>query len=151
MNAIEAKGPLCLPASLPRRDTHSLHFQLEFQWAPLLVLTLWRGEKFIIRPGNRTQIPNFSVEALVAQSFYRLSLPGSWIKLELLWTECGVLCQALNAFRKVGRDSVAYGMDDSGIESLQGQQILRFSKWHRPALGSIQPSIQWVLGGPSQE
>jgi len=48
----------------------------------------------------------------------------------------------------LGRDSLAgiatlYGLDGPGIESLWGRD---FPQTSRPALGPIQPPIQWVPG-----
>ena len=50
--------------------------------------------------------------------------------------------------RSVGRDSLVciathYGLDGPGIESRYGREFPRLS---RPALGPIQPPIQWVPG-----
>jgi len=39
-----------------------------------------------------------------------------------------------------------YGMDDRGFESQQGMGVYRFTTASRPALGPIQPPIQWALG-----
>jgi len=42
-----------------------------------------------------------------------------------------------------------YGLDDRGFESLQGLGIFLFTTMSRPALGPIQPPIQWVPGALS--
>jgi hypothetical protein len=39
---------------------------------------------------------------------------------------------------------LGYGLDDQGFESRQGLGILFFTTASRPALGPIQPSIQWL-------
>jgi hypothetical protein len=41
---------------------------------------------------------------------------------------------------------MATGVDDSGLESRQDYEILLVVKTSRPALGSIQPPVQWLPG-----
>jgi hypothetical protein len=59
------------------------------------------------------------------------------------------LCKFPNTFRGTGRVQsvcgVAHGVDDQRLESQQGQVIFFFSNASRPALGPIDPPIQWVL------
>jgi hypothetical protein len=45
--------------------------------------------------------------------------------------------------------SLGYGLDDRGFESRQELEILLFTTVSRPALGSIQPPIQWIPGALS--
>jgi hypothetical protein len=44
---------------------------------------------------------------------------------------------------------LGYRLDDWGFESQQGLGILLFTTMSRPALGPIQPPIQWVPGALS--
>jgi hypothetical protein len=45
--------------------------------------------------------------------------------------------------------ALCYELDDKGFESRQGIGISLFTTVSRPALGSIQPPIQWVPGAIS--
>jgi len=53
----------------PEKDP-SVPIQWEVGRAPLTALALWRREKFVTSAGNKTQFPNFSVDAAVAKSFH---------------------------------------------------------------------------------
>jgi hypothetical protein len=82
-----------------------------------------------------------------------------------LWSD--VFCRPPFVFRDcnsvffliydVGHDNVVgiatgYGLDDSGIESWQEQNIFYSPQWYRPALGPTQPHAQWYRPalGPTQ-
>jgi hypothetical protein len=50
-----------------------------------------------------------------------------------------------NAYSAIGI-ATGYGLDDRGVGVPSPGSVILFSTSSRPALGSTQPLIQWVLG-----